>query len=53
MDEECELLRDRLSELGINTTLTLSRKRVHRAKWLIVVPYSELPKLNARIGKYH
>jgi hypothetical protein len=51
-DKECELFRDRLLELGVNTTLTLSRKRVKRAKWLIVIPYSELPKLETMMGNY-
>jgi hypothetical protein len=38
--------------MGIETNFTLSRKRIHRANWVIVVPNSVLPKLHEVIGQY-
>jgi len=52
LDEEVTLFQERLSELGVKTVKTLSRKRVHRANWLLVVPNTELAKLDTVIGKY-
>jgi hypothetical protein len=52
LDEEVTLLQERLSDIGVKTVKTLSRKRVHRANWLLVVPNAELANLDAIIGKY-
>lgn len=50
--EELALLQNRLSELGINSVIALSRVRRMRAGPRILIPFEEFDKLQKVVGQY-